>query len=71
MRNLVTKGRKIKPHILAPMSRTYIDAPEVRERYSFSCSEVVTLGSAHFRHLEGFLPVGGAFMEPSLVQYSP
>jgi hypothetical protein len=53
------------------MGRTYRDAPEVRKRYSFSCSEVVTLGSAHFRHPEGFLPAGGMFTEPFLVQYSP
>jgi hypothetical protein len=52
------------------MDRTYKDAPEVRKRCS-SCSKVVTPGSAHFRHLEGFLPARGAFMEPFLVQYSP
>jgi hypothetical protein len=52
------------------MDRTYNDAPEVRKTCS-SCSKVVTPGSAHFRHLEGFLPARGAFMEPFLVQYSP
>jgi hypothetical protein len=66
MRNLVTKGRKSQPLRFAPMDRTYRDAPEVRKRCS-SCSKVVTPGSAHFRHLEGFLPAGGAFTEPSLV----
>jgi hypothetical protein len=70
MRNLVTKGRKTKPHRLAPMDRTYRDALGVRKRCS-SCSKVVTPGSTHFRHLEGFLPAEGAFMEPFLVQYSP
>jgi hypothetical protein len=70
MRNLVTKGRKTQPLRLAPMDRTYRDAPEVRKRCS-SCSKVVTPGSAHFRHLEGFLLAGGAFTEPFLVQYSP
>ena len=56
---------------LAPMDRTYRDAPGVRKRYSFSCSEVVTLGSAYFRRLEGSFPAGGEFAEPFLVQYSP
>jgi hypothetical protein len=55
---------------LAPMDRTYRDAPEVRKRCS-SYSKVVTIGSAYSRHLEGFLPAGGAFTEPSLVQYLP
>jgi hypothetical protein len=71
MRNLVTKGRKTQPLRLAPMDRTYRDAPEVRNRYSFSCSEVVTLGSAYFRRLEGSFPAGGEFAEPFSVQYSP
>jgi hypothetical protein len=51
------------------MDRTYRDALEVRKRCS-SYSKVVTPGSAHFRHLEGFLLAGGAFTEPFLVQYS-
>ena len=28
-------------------------------------------GSAHFRHLEGFLPAGGEIADPFLVRYSP
>jgi hypothetical protein len=71
MRNLVTKGRKTQPLKLAPLDRTYRDAPGVRKRYSFSCSEVVTLGSAYFCLLEGSFPAGGEFVEPFLVQYSP
>jgi hypothetical protein len=47
------KREKIQSLRLAPMDRTYRDAPEVRKRCS-SCSKVVTPGSAHFRHLEGF-----------------
>jgi hypothetical protein len=43
----------------------------VRKRCSFSFSEVVTLGSAYFRLLEGSFPAGGEFAEPFLVQYSP
>ena len=45
MRYLVTKGRKIRPLRLAPMDRTYRDAPVVRKRYSFSHSKIVTLRS--------------------------
>jgi hypothetical protein len=71
MHNLVTKGRKTQPLRLAPMNRTYRDAPRVRKRYSFSCSEVVTLGSAYFRHLEGSFPARGEFAKPFSVQYSP
>jgi hypothetical protein len=71
MHNLVTKGRKTQPLRLAPMDRTYRDAPWVRKRYSFSNSEVVTLGSAYFRRLEGSFPTGGEFAEPFSVQYSP
>jgi hypothetical protein len=44
MRYLVTKGRKIRPLRLAPMDRTYRDAPVVRKRYSFSRSKIVTPG---------------------------
>jgi hypothetical protein len=43
------------------MDRTYRDAPGVRKRNSFSCSEVVTPGSAYFHHLEGSFPAGGEF----------
>jgi hypothetical protein len=71
MHNLVTKGRKTQPLRLAPMDRTYKDALGVRKRYSFSCSEVVTLGLAYFRRLEGSFPAGGEFVEPFSVQYSP
>jgi hypothetical protein len=53
------------------MDRTYRDAPGVRKRYSFSCSEVVTLRLAYFRCLEGSFPAGGELVEPFLVQYSP
>jgi hypothetical protein len=49
------------------MDRTYKGAPGVKKRYSFSCSEVVTLGSAYFRRLEGSFPSGGEFVEPFLV----
>ena len=44
MRYLVTKGKQIRPLRLAPMDRTYRDAPEVRKRYSFSHSKIVTPG---------------------------
>jgi hypothetical protein len=64
------KREKTQPLRLAPMDRTYRDAPEVRKRCS-SYSKVVTPRSAHFRPLEGFLPAGGALTEPFLVQYSP
>jgi hypothetical protein len=40
------------------MDRTYRDAPVVRKRYSFSHSEIVTLGSAYSRHLEGSFLAG-------------
>jgi hypothetical protein len=53
------------------MDRTYRDALGVSERYSFSYSEVVTLGSAYFRRLEGSFPAGGEFAEPLSVQYLP
>jgi hypothetical protein len=53
------------------MDRTYRDAPRVRKRYSFSCSEVVTPGSAYFHHLEGSFLARGKFVGPFLVQYSP
>jgi hypothetical protein len=59
MRYLVTKGRKIRPLRLAPMDRTYRDAPVVRRRYSFSRSKIVTPGSAYSHHLEGSLQAGG------------
>jgi hypothetical protein len=55
MHNLVTKGIKTQPLRVAPMDRTYGDAPGVRKRYSFSCSKVDTPGTAYFRHLEGSL----------------
>jgi hypothetical protein len=71
MRNIVTKGRKTQPLRLAPMDRTYSDAPGVRKRYSFSYSEMVTLGSAYLCRLEGSFPAGREFAEPFLVQYSP
>jgi hypothetical protein len=71
MHNLVTKGRKTQPLRLAPMDRTYRDAPGVRKRYSFICSEVVTLGTTYFRRLEGPFLAGGEFAEPFSVQYSP
>jgi hypothetical protein len=44
MRYLVTKGRKIRPLRLAPMDRTYRDAPLDRKRYSLSRSKIVTPG---------------------------
>jgi hypothetical protein len=53
------------------MDRTYRDAPRVRKRYSFSCNEVVTLGSAYFRRLEGFFLARGEFAEHFSVQYLP
>jgi hypothetical protein len=65
------KREKTQPLRLAPMDRTYRDALGVRKRYSFSCSEVVTLGSAYFRRLEGSFPAGGEFVEPFSVQYLP
>jgi hypothetical protein len=65
------KGRKTQPLRLAPMDRTYKDAPRVRKRYSFSYSKVVTLRSAYFRRLEGSFPAGGEFAEPFSVQYLP
>ena len=71
MHYLVTKGRKTRPFRLAPMDRTYEDAPGVRKRYSFSCSEADTPGSAYFRHLEGSFLAGEEFVEPFSVQYSP
>jgi hypothetical protein len=58
MHYLVTKGRKIRPLRLAPMDRTYRDAPVVRKRYSFSRSKIVTPGSMHSRRLEGSFPAG-------------
>jgi hypothetical protein len=46
------------------MDITYKDALGVRKRYSFICSEVVNLGSAYFRLLEGSFPAGGEVAEP-------
>jgi hypothetical protein len=65
------KGRETQPLRLAPMDRTYRDAPGVRRRYSFSRSEVVTPRLAYFLHLEGSFSAGGELAEPSLVQYLP
>jgi hypothetical protein len=65
------KRKKNSTPQAAPMDRTYRDAPEVRKRHSFSYSEVITLGSAYFRRLEGSFLAGGEFAEPFLVQYSP
>jgi hypothetical protein len=50
---------------LAPMDRTYRDAPEVRKRYSFNHSKIVTPGSAYSHHLEGSFPAGGELRSPS------
>jgi hypothetical protein len=50
---------------LAPMDRTYRDAPVTRKRHSFSHNKIVTPGSAYSRHLEGSFPAGGEFRSPS------
>jgi hypothetical protein len=59
------KRKKIRPLKFAPMDRTYIDAPVVRKRYSFSHSKIVTPVSAYSRHLEGSFPAGGELRSPS------
>jgi hypothetical protein len=53
------------------MDRTYRDAPGVRKRHSISRSKMVTSGSVHSRHLEGYFPAGGEFVEPFQVWYLP
>jgi hypothetical protein len=50
---------------LAPMDRTYRDAPVVRKRYSFSRSKIVTPGSAYSHHLEGSFLAEGELRSPS------
>jgi hypothetical protein len=55
---LVTKGKQTRPLRLAPMDRTYRDAPEMRKRYSFSHSKIVTHGLAYSCYLEGSFPAG-------------
>jgi hypothetical protein len=59
------RGRRIRPLRLAPMDRTYRDAPVARKRYSFSHSKIVTPGSAYSRHLEGSFLAGGELRSPS------
>jgi hypothetical protein len=53
MRYLVIKGRRIRHLRLAPMDRTYKDAPVVKKRYSFSHSKIVTPGQRIPVTLEG------------------
>jgi hypothetical protein len=67
------KGRKLNPPVLLLWieltEMLYI--PGIGKRYSFCCGKADTPGSAYFRHLEGFFPTRGEFVEPFSVQYSP
>jgi hypothetical protein len=67
------KGRKLHPLVLLLWEELteVLYVPGIGQRLSFSCGEADTPGSAYFRHLEGSFPVGGEFMEPFSVQYSP
>jgi hypothetical protein len=48
-----------------------LNVPGIRKRHSFSCGKADTPGSAYFCHLEGSFPIGGEFVDPFSVQYSP
>jgi hypothetical protein len=60
------KKKKPQPLRLAPMDRTYGDAQCSRdwEEALLQFGKADTPGSTYFRHLEGFFPTGGEFMEP-------
>jgi hypothetical protein len=67
------KGRKLNLLILLLWieltKMLYI--PGIGKRYSFCCGKADTIGPAYFRHLVGFFPTRGEFVEPFSVQYSP
>jgi hypothetical protein len=67
------KGRKLNsPALLLWEELTEVlYVPGIGQRLSFSCGKADTPESAYFHHLEGSFPVGGEFMEPFSVQYSP
>jgi hypothetical protein len=45
--------------------------PRIGKRYSVSCGEADTSGTAYFCHFEGSFPAGRELMEPFSVQDSP
>jgi hypothetical protein len=67
------KGRKLNLPVLLLwvelMEMLYILG--IGKRYSSCCGKVNTPGSAYFRYLEGSFPIGGEFVDPFSVQYSP
>jgi hypothetical protein len=67
------KGRKLHPlvFLLREELTEVLYVPGIRQRFSFSCGEADTPGSAYFHHFEGSFPAGVEFMEPFSVQYSP
>jgi hypothetical protein len=72
MRFLVT-GKETEPPILflceKLMEMLYV--PRIGKRYSISCGEADTSGTAYFCHFEGSFPAGRELMEPFSVQDSP
>jgi hypothetical protein len=71
MHNLVTRRRNLNPtDLLLWIEHTeMLYVPGIGKRHLFSCGKADTPGSAYFRHLEGFFPTGGEFVEPFSIQY--
>jgi hypothetical protein len=67
------EGRKLDPLVLLLWEELteMLYVPGIGKSHSFSCGKADTPGSAYFHHLEGSFPIGGEFVEPFSVQYSP